>query len=217
MLSSVLNKSTCAGCKFCCSFRRCSLWETPLFDEDSCRKLGQDNEYGVKADFKMSDMKNQELSFINQINQLDLADGQTGKKESERNAQSRKAVDRNAGENKINPCGSRYGQMQLEYKYKTDDSEEEAACEFLDPQKGCILSNEDKPFDCKIWPLRIMNKDGKLVIALTPTCPALGERPSESMQRLVDDGLGQKMYEYALEHPFMIKEYHEGFPVLMTF
>ena len=31
MLSPILSKSTCADCKFCCSFRRTSLWETPVF------------------------------------------------------------------------------------------------------------------------------------------------------------------------------------------
>ncbi|MBP5520335.1 MAG: hypothetical protein J6X84_07140 [Treponema sp.] len=31
MLSKILAKSDCANCKFCCSFRRQSLWETPLF------------------------------------------------------------------------------------------------------------------------------------------------------------------------------------------
>ena len=34
MLSKVLKKETCAECRFCCSFRRCSLWETPLFPKE---------------------------------------------------------------------------------------------------------------------------------------------------------------------------------------
>ena len=43
MLSKVLKKETCAECRFCCSFRRCSLWETPLFPKevmDSLEKKG---------------------------------------------------------------------------------------------------------------------------------------------------------------------------------
>ena len=32
MLKSVLSSEDCASCRFCCSFRRKSLWETPLFD-----------------------------------------------------------------------------------------------------------------------------------------------------------------------------------------
>ena len=39
MLSKVLKKSTCADCRFCCSFRRCSLWETPLFPKETMEKL----------------------------------------------------------------------------------------------------------------------------------------------------------------------------------
>lgn len=39
MLSSILAKSDCATCKFCCSFRRQSLWETPIFDEERKNKL----------------------------------------------------------------------------------------------------------------------------------------------------------------------------------
>ena len=39
MLSSILAKSDCAACKFCCSFRRSSLWETPIFDEADFEKL----------------------------------------------------------------------------------------------------------------------------------------------------------------------------------
>lgn len=39
MLSSILKKSDCASCKFCCSFRRQSLWETPLFPKEQARQL----------------------------------------------------------------------------------------------------------------------------------------------------------------------------------
>ena len=39
MLSSILSKSDCAACKFCCSFRRQSLWETPIFFEEDIAKI----------------------------------------------------------------------------------------------------------------------------------------------------------------------------------
>ena len=39
MLSSILKKSDCAFCKFCCSFRRQSLWETPVFSKEIAEKL----------------------------------------------------------------------------------------------------------------------------------------------------------------------------------
>ena len=158
MLSSILSKTTCAACKFCCSFRRQSLWETPLFPPGVAEKLSKPNEYGVVGEF-------------------------------------------------------RDGQIILG-GYRTDDSEEEVPCTFLDPQKGCILKAEDKPFDCSIWPLRIMDKGGKLVIALTPTCPAIGAVPNQALIDLVKNDLGEHIFEYAKTHPYIIKEYREGFPVV---
>jgi Fe-S-cluster containining protein len=158
MLSQILSKSSCAACKFCCSFRRQSLWETPLFPPEVIEKLSKPNEYGVVGEF-------------------------------------------------------RDGQIVLG-GYKTGDPEEEVPCTFLDPQKGCILKPEDKPFDCSIWPLRIMNKDGELVIALTPTRPSVGAVPSQALVNLVKNGLGDKIFGYAKTHPEIIKEYREGFPII---
>lgn len=112
--------------------------------------------------------------------------------------------------------GCRYGQMDLTAGYKTPDAQEEVPCAFLDAHRGCVLSQEDKPFDCKIWPLRIMDKDGKKVIALTPTCPSINQQPLQVMEELVQSGLGQQIFEYAKGHPYIIKIYKEGFPVLMA-
>ncbi len=164
MLSKILSKNSCAACKFCCSFRRQSLWETPLFPPEVVEKLSRNNEYGVVGEFR-----------------------------EVQNAY----------------------RLVLENNYCTDDPEEEVPCTFLDPQKGCILKGEDKPFDCSIWPLRIMNKDGELVIALTPTCPSIGATPQPELIELVKNGLGEKIFEYAKTHPYIIKEYREGFPIIL--
>ena len=170
MLSSILSKNSCAACKFCCSFRRQSLWETPLFPPEVAEKLSRENEYGVVGEF-----------------------AQAGRD----------------GQNVQDAC-----RLVLENNYRTDDPEEEVPCTFLDPQKGCILNGEDKPFDCSIWPLRIMDKGGKLVIALTPTCPSIGAVPNQALVDLVKNGLGEQIFEYAKTHPYIVKEYREGFPVV---
>ena len=39
MLKSLLSPEDCAACRFCCSFRRQSLWETPLFTAESALAL----------------------------------------------------------------------------------------------------------------------------------------------------------------------------------
>ena len=60
-----------------------------------------------------------------------------------------------------------------------------------------------------------MNKDGELVIALTPTCPSVGAVPSQALVNLVENSLGDKIFEYAKTHPEIIKEYREGFPIIL--
>ena len=180
MLSKILSKTSCAACKFCCSFRRQSLWETPLFLPEVAEILSRENEYGVVGEFTSVYCKIRDACEIRDAREAQIA-----------------------------------FRLVLENNYRTDDPEEEVPCTFLDPQKGCILKGEDKPFDCSIWPLRIMNKDGKLVIALTPTCSAIGGMPSKALVELVQNGLGEKIFEYAQTHPYIVKEYKDGFPIIL--
>ena len=58
MLSSILAKSDCAACKFCCSFRRTSLWETPVFPEADLPKF-----QALKPDAKFRPAGKSEKSF----------------------------------------------------------------------------------------------------------------------------------------------------------
>lgn len=159
MLSRILSKESCANCRFCCSFRRCSLWETPLFDNETVEKLTKKG-YGFISD-------------------------------------------------------NGFFRMYLDDKYKTNDESEEVPCYFLDSKKGCILDEDTKPFDCKIWPLRVMKKDDKLVIALTPTCKEINKIPLDKMKAFVNDEVGKVIFDYVKKHPYIVKEYREDFPVLM--
>lgn len=62
-----------------------------------------------------------------------------------------------------------------------------------------------------------MSKDNALVIALTPTCSAIGTTPGAALLSLVKEGLGRQIYDYTRLHPYVIKPYRPGFPILMTF
>ena len=166
MLSTVLSKKTCAECRFCCSFRRKSLWETPLLSEDFMNT----HTVSVKGD---------PVAY-----------------------------------RKYSDNGLIYGQTNLTDLYKTDDTEEEVACPFLDPDKGCSLSDDEKPFDCKIWPLRYMRMpDGVCKICLTPTCPAINRLDIDVIKKLVQSSLGERIREEAGKHPYIIKDYREGFVI----
>lgn len=139
MLSKILSKNDCRECKFCCSFRRQSLWELPLFD------------------------------WREPLDLLPL--------------------------------------------YKTDDPDEEVPCPYLEDGKGCTLSAEKKPFDCKIWPLRVVSskENSELQIVLTPTCKAINKVPLEKIRELVNTELKDVILSYAKEHPEIIKNDSEFF------
>ena len=159
MLSSILSRSDCAKCRFCCSFRRTSLWETPRFEPQLLERLRRDY---PEAKFR-------------KVSTLAGKDSWT---------------------------------IDLSGRYKTDDPDEEVLCWF-NHGKGCILG-EDEPFDCKTWPVQLMDKDGELVIVLTPTCPVVSPKPIEEVRALVDSGLAKKMLEYASRFPEYVRDYYEG-------
>lgn len=106
-----------------------------------------------------------------------------------------------------------YVKMKLEDKYLTDANDETVPCIFLDENHGCTLNDEDKPLECKIWPLRVMDKDDNLIIAFETICPELGETPSKDIKKLVEE-IKQDIKEYTSKYPFIAKPYDEMFPVI---
>ncbi|MCR4790902.1 MAG: hypothetical protein K5839_07485 [Treponemataceae bacterium] len=125
MLTKILSKESCACCKFCCSFRKSSLWETPTFTRSEKEKLESKYECIFKP-------------LKDEIFTLNLSD-----------------------------------------VYCTSNPQEEAACFFLDKNKGCQLNDDEKPFDCKIWPFRVMEEKNSIFVTIAKTCP--------SIQKINDD------------------------------
>lgn len=158
MLSKVLSKETCANCRFCCAFRRSSLWEAPKIPKSVTEKYPE-----YSKDF---------TSFGD------------------------------------------YSRMMLATKYTSDSIDEEVPCLFLDTQKGCTLSEEDKPFECKIWPLRVMHKDGEIVVALAKTCPAINEVGVEAMKKLLADGLLETIKIEVNKKYFLPEKYRDSYEIL---
>ena len=158
MLESILSPSECAECKFCCSFRRGTVWGTPLFDAELLERL--------------------------------------------------KVLSPSAKFVKVDDVTAT---IDLEGHYLTDNPDEEAPCWFNNG-KGCILG-EDKPFECASWPLRVMRKDGHLVIALSLGCKVVCSKPIEKVKELAEE-LSGAMLDYAKKCPAYIKEYREGYPIL---
>lgn len=99
--------------------------------------------------------------------------------------------------------------------FRMEESEEELYyCPMLDNKTGCRLG-DDKPFDCRIWPYRIMQLGGRRVISIASICPTMYKKPLEDLCAELDrDGLAEKIFAYGDEHPYAVKNYEEGYPIL---
>ncbi len=80
-------------------------------------------------------------------------------------------------------------------------------------EKGCKLG-DNKPFDCRIWPYRIMLLGDKQVISIASICPTMYNKPLSELVEFLDGGLADKIYEYADAHPEAVKAYEPGYPIL---
>lgn len=162
MLKKLLKGSDCAECRFCCSFRRQSLWETPLFSDENKKLL---EEKYPEARFKK--------------------------------------------------IGNDSWTVDLFHLYRTEDPEEEAACPFLG-SNGCVCTEEEKPFDCSVWPLRVCKKENRIQVMLENVCPVMNGIPLEKiMEVVVNDRVGQKMIDYAKKNPDAIKEWNPDYKILI--
>lgn len=94
-----------------------------------------------------------------------------------------------------------------------DGEKELFSCPALDPQKGCTLGG-NKPFDCKIWPYRIMELGGKRVISIASICPEMYSKPLDRLIGELDGGLADMIFEEAEKNPAVIKPYEQGYPIL---
>src|SRR5574344_2236452 len=107
-----------------------------------------------------------------------------------------------------------------EYYKKHSDTKHNAyaPCPFLSDH-GCILTDEEKPFDFKIWPLRIMRMENdKIVLALTPTCDAINKLPIEDIKYFVKTSrIMDCIADKAATMSEIIKNYRKGFPILAEY
>lgn len=87
-------------------------------------------------------------------------------------------------------------------------------CPALDPEDGCILG-DNKPFECAIWPYRIMNDNGVRVIGIARMCEAMYSKPLDELSSfLEEDGLAEKIFGYADKYPDIIKDFSSDYIML---
>lgn len=104
-----------------------------------------------------------------------------------------------------------YGEKSYRFALSFND-EGLAYCPAL-TEKGCCLDDNAKPFDCKIWPYRVMRKGDKLVIVLSPVCESMTAMDF-SRTKTFGEKIAKEIFMQAEENPDIIKEYIEGYPIV---
>ncbi len=90
------------------------------------------------------------------------------------------------------------------------DQEGLCTCPLL-TEKGCALG-ENKPFDCRIWPFRVMRKGNLLLLTLSPVCNSVSSLSVSRISEFVPK-IAPKILEEVKRNPEMVKEYIEGYPI----
>lgn len=78
-------------------------------------------------------------------------------------------------------------------------------------EKGCALG-ENKPFDCRIWPFRVMKRDNQLLLTLSPVCEAVSKLSVAKISEFAKK-IAPVIFEEAEKYPETVKDYIEGYPV----
>ncbi len=87
-------------------------------------------------------------------------------------------------------------------------------CPMLNPDSGCLLG-EDKPFDCQIFPFRMMQIQNQTVIAVSPLCDAVMQYSMKALLEFVKSELAETLFAYADRHPDVVHVYDPFYPVLL--
>lgn len=197
MLSSILKKSDCAECRFCCSFRRQSLWETPIFDAPTIKKL---RAFYPAAKFRPAGPSGKSFTF-------DISDQyKTNDPEEEARCPF---LDINSGcvlPPDLKPFDCSIWPFRAVRRPDSVPLAPLAAPTTQgSPNSGKLATGAP---DSHRGPAPA--SEPTIAVALTPTCPAINKVPREQIESLLQQGgLAKKILDYAKDHPDIIKDYSE--------
>ena len=101
--------------------------------------------------------------------------------------------------------------IDLDDMYQTDDEDEEVLCPFN--KTGCILPDHLKPFDCKLWPFRLMKNGADLSLALVPSCSYIKIDDRQKL-KTVAQKVAKEAVGYAKDHPEIIIDFREDYQII---
>ncbi|MBQ6039305.1 MAG: aminoacyl-histidine dipeptidase [Oscillospiraceae bacterium] len=96
-----------------------------------------------------------------------------------------------------------------------DETHTARHCPFLNPDSGCTLPADEKPFACSIWPVRVMRRpDGAPGIALYQGCPGMPKAQEEALCTLLENGLRARILAETAKDASLILPYHPNYRFL---
>ena len=125
---------------------------------------------------------------------------------------SRELADRISSEIPEASFSQRDGGLVLDLECQPD--EDLYICSMLDCERGCVLGDK-KPFDCRIWPFRIMSFNDARVITVSPVCPVVSEKPLKDIMETAEN-LSEVIFHEADKNPSIVKPYIDGYPIIIT-
>ena len=87
-------------------------------------------------------------------------------------------------------------------------------CPMLDHERGCLLG-DNKPFECRIWPFKVMSFEGRRVIAMSHICPRLFSKPLSELHALAAE-LAPAIFAEADRTPQIVRPYTTGYVILLA-
>lgn len=100
------------------------------------------------------------------------------------------------------------------YLFRICPDTETFACPLLNPSEGCILGDE-KPFECRIWPLALMELDGRKLISISPLCKAMMDIPLSKLLAFLKEGIADEIFAYGEANPDAVQPYDRMYPILL--
>lgn len=107
------------------------------------------------------------------------------------------------------------GAVTFRLDYKTGNPDEVCNCPMLDSSKGCMLPRELRPFECRVWPIRVMRDvDGSLVIACYKYCTALLPDVRAKLHAYATGELLSVLLHFAQENPKSVRMLDETYHII---
>ena len=80
-------------------------------------------------------------------------------------------------------------------------------------ETGCSLG-DDKPFCCRIWPFRVMIRDGEILLTLCELCPESAGLEKAFRSGKLGEDFVETVRDTAAKYPEIIHPFTEGYKIM---